>query len=218
MKDEIKGNDGLVDIETARYYSARAAALAEEYGKASPGYTAYCSNRSGKRLRLLDIGCGTGRDLAVFQKAGFDVTGADVSKEMLEQAAVKYGLPEDKLICTGLPELSGINGGFDTILCSGVMQHIENRFLNESLKSIAGLLDDKGIFIFSFPVEYPDIDPETERDKNGRLFIIRSEEKYRLLLERLGLKNIRSEIHSDSLNRSSTSWAVHVYEKTERYS
>jgi SAM-dependent methyltransferase len=39
--------------------------------------------------RLIDLGCGSGRHLVVFARAGFDVTGVDLSKPMLSVASAK---------------------------------------------------------------------------------------------------------------------------------
>ena len=213
MDYELKNTDSFVDYKTAHYYSTKAASLAEQCGNASPGYTRYTANNSKNKPKLLDIGCGSGRDLAEFQAAGFQVTGTDVSEEMLRQAAIKYPSINDSLFNTGLPSLIGLNGKYDVILCSGVIQHIQTQYLYESFRNISSLLNNDGIFIFSFPIDYPGIDPDTERDSNDRLFIIRPEQKYKFLIERQGLKNIAVEKHEDSLNRNGISWAVHVYKK-----
>lgn len=39
--------------------------------------------------RLIDLGCGSGRHLVVFARAGFDVTGVDLSEHMLSVASAK---------------------------------------------------------------------------------------------------------------------------------
>ena len=155
MDYKFKKSESFADFKTAHYYSTKTAYLAEQYGTASPGYTRYYKNKAGDKPKLLDIGCGSGRDLAEFQAAGFEVTGADVSGEMLEQAALKYPTIAENLVNTGLPGLTGIAGKFDVILCSGVIQHIQTQMLHESFRTVASLLNDEGIFIFSFPLEYP---------------------------------------------------------------
>jgi len=42
-----------------------------------------------KPLRILDIGCGTGEHAIMLSRRGYQVTGIDVSKEMIEQAVQK---------------------------------------------------------------------------------------------------------------------------------
>ncbi len=213
MEYNLRNEDSFTDFKTAHYYSTKAAALAEEYAKGSPGYTRFSPKSSDKRLRLLDIGCGSGRDLAEFQSAGFDVIGTDISENMLAAAAEKYPSIEDNLFNTGLPDLPGIEGTYDVILCSGVIQHIETQHLYESFRKMSSLLNENGVLIFSFPIDYPGIDPDTNRDSNERLLIIRPGEKYQFLIERQGLKNISIEKQNDPLKRNGINWAIHVYKK-----
>jgi 2-polyprenyl-3-methyl-5-hydroxy-6-metoxy-1,4-benzoquinol methylase len=215
MKYELKNNDSFTDFQTTQYYATRAAALAEKYAAASPGYDSLCKKYTDNKARLLDIGCGSGRDIAEFQKAGFSVTGADVSEEMIAQAVLKYPSLEGNLVHTGLPGLSGLKGKYGTILCSGVMQHVQTQHLYENFRTITSLLDENGIFILSFPLEYPDIDQDSLRDKDGRLFIIRPEEKYRFLIERQGFTQLERKVEEDSLSRLGIKWAVHVYRKVK---
>lgn len=44
----------------------------------------------GFKGRLVDIGCGTGRDVKVFKEQGFDVQGVDYSESEISQAQQKY--------------------------------------------------------------------------------------------------------------------------------
>ena len=215
MKYELKNNDSFVDFKTSQYYSTRAAALAEKYGAASPDYGSLCKKYKGNNVRFLDIGCGSGRDLAEFKKAGFSVTGAEVSVEMINQASIKYPSISENLVQTGLPGLSGITGIFDVILCSGVIQHIQTQFLYDSFRTVKSRLINKGIFILSFPVDYPGIDQETMRDHDGRLFIIRPEEKYKFLIERQGFIQLERIVQEDSLSRQGMKWAIHIYRKVK---
>ena len=45
--------------------------------------------KNGHNLTLLDVGCGTGNTLTAFESFGFNVFGADISKEMLKFAKEK---------------------------------------------------------------------------------------------------------------------------------
>lgn len=60
--------------------------------------------------KVLDLGCGSGRYLSLFSKAGFSVTGQDLSLDLLEQAGFH---------CPGVPLVHGdmreIKGTFDLI-------------------------------------------------------------------------------------------------------
>ncbi|WP_405594293.1 class I SAM-dependent methyltransferase [Streptomyces sp. NBC_01410] len=53
-----------------------------------------CLRRNGAGPRVLDIGCGTGRDAAYLHAAGRMVVGADLSETMLEHARAHHPGPE----------------------------------------------------------------------------------------------------------------------------
>lgn len=69
--------------ETKKTYDT----IAAEYSKANfkpfwvEEFKKYSSLVEGKKI--LDIGCGAGRDAVVFTEAGFDYTGIDASQAML---------------------------------------------------------------------------------------------------------------------------------------
>jgi SAM-dependent methyltransferase len=69
--------------------------------------------RYGAGPRVLDIGCGTGRDAAYLHGAGRTVVGADVSERMLEYARERHPGPEYRQA-----DLRGFGlGAFDAVVC-----------------------------------------------------------------------------------------------------
>ena len=70
--------------------------------------------------RLLDLGCGTGRHVIHFAARGLEVTGVDLSSEMLAVAREKLARNElrARLIRADICELSGLNdSSFDYCAC-----------------------------------------------------------------------------------------------------
>ncbi len=201
-----------IDDRTNSYYSSKSFDLAGKYSKADDLFSKLFIKYLSTTSKILDIGCGSGRDIANLIKSGFTVTGADSSGKMISAAVGKYPELADKISLSGLPDLPEIDNTFNGVLCSAVLQHIPDSNLYESFRRISDLIKDNGIFVVSFPVEYPGIDPETNRDAGGRLFYIRSAEKYRFLIERLGFVLIESELQDDSLGRDAQ-WGVQVWSK-----
>ncbi len=200
------------DDRTSSYYSSKSFNLADKYSKTEDLYSKMFVKYLSPGSKILDIGCGSGRDLANLKKSGFSITGADSSGNMISVAVGKYPELAGKISLSGLPDLPGIENTFNGVLCSAVLQHIPDSNLYESFRRIRELLEDKGIFVVSFPVKYPGIDPVTKRDAAGRLFYIRTEEKYRFLIERLGFDLIESSLQDDSLGRNAQ-WCVQVWRK-----
>ncbi|MCF6335621.1 MAG: class I SAM-dependent methyltransferase, partial [Spirochaetales bacterium] len=120
------------DDKTNSYYSSKAADLANKYSKAddlfSKRFVKYLSPGS----KILDIGCGSGRDLANLNRSGFSIIGADSSGNMISVAVSKYPELAGKISLSGLPNLPGVENTFKGVLCSAVLQHIPDINLYES--------------------------------------------------------------------------------------
>ncbi|MFR9729585.1 class I SAM-dependent methyltransferase [Saccharopolyspora sp. MS10] len=71
-------------------------------------------DRYGTGKRLLDVGCGTGRDAAHWVRNGCDVTGVDSSTAMIEHA--RRRCPEGRFVVQDMRELD-LGTDFDVITC-----------------------------------------------------------------------------------------------------
>lgn len=106
-----------------------------------------------KQLRLLDIGCGTGRHTIELTRRGYQVTGIDYSESMLRRAKGKAS--EQKLVidfqhqdARNLP----FTNEFDVVimLCEGAFPLMETDEMNfQILKNAARALNNKGKLIFT---------------------------------------------------------------------
>jgi len=106
-----------------------------------------------KSLKILDVGCGTGRHSIELSKRGYIVTGIDLSESQLQRAKEK-ARSEDieidflKHDARNLP----FNAEFDVVimLCEGGFPLMETDEMNfEILKSVTRSLKQKSKFIFT---------------------------------------------------------------------
>jgi SAM-dependent methyltransferase len=166
LKYPENGTDSIIyaDDRTNNYYSYKSAVLAEKYAGAVDLYSSMFKKWIPAGGKILDIGCGSGRDLATLTKSGFRVAGVDTSGDMLDAALNRYPELAGKISLSGLPALPAIEDTFNGVLCSAVLQHIPDSRLYESFRRIRELLKDEGIFLVSFPIQYPGIDSETRRE------------------------------------------------------
>src|SRR5205823_1611778 len=65
-------------------------------------------------MKLLDIGCGDGTDLAYYKEHGADVYGLDASKELIKMAQAK--LPDGKLFAGYFENMPFQDSKFDAVL------------------------------------------------------------------------------------------------------
>jgi len=104
------------------------------------------------RKRILDIGCGVGTLSFYIASRGNDVKGIDISHGAIAACKLNAkGLGLEKNVNFQAVDFlkTEINGGFDLILCSEVLEHLINEQL--AIKKIFGNLRNGGILMVSVP-------------------------------------------------------------------
>lgn len=108
-------------------------------------WTEDCLRRHGAGPRVLDMGCGTGRDAAYLHGVGREVTGADLSGAMLAHARVHHPGPEYVHA-----DLHGFDvGRFDAVVCldSALLYCHTNAQLDAFLTSCRRSLSPGGLLV-----------------------------------------------------------------------
>jgi SAM-dependent methyltransferase len=161
-----------MDLPTLKYYEKHAPEIAERYGRVQKGVANYFNVAFPPGARVLDIGMGTGRDVAKLNALGWSAYGIEPSKALLDFALARHPELRNNFFLGSLPDkepgLKKLGGKFDGILCSAVLQHLPRVALFDSLFAIKSLLKPHGRVLISIPEDRPDI--EDNRDKEGRLF------------------------------------------------
>ena len=102
---------------------------------------------------VLDLGCGTGRMTLELAARGYDMTGVDISPEMLDTArdsAEKKGMADKILwLCQDMTEFE-LYGTVDvTVSCLDCINHLESKVdLEKCLALVHNYLIPDGLFIF----------------------------------------------------------------------
>ena len=198
---------------TLEFYNEHAPDLVNAYAGVEPTYLAHLKTLLRRESStVLDIGCGTGRDVAALRADGFDAIGVDASPTMIAAGVEHYGLETRRLRADTLPELRSFSERYDAVLCAAVLQHIPDSQLLDSLYRIRSLVAPDGFLMLSVPIAYPADDDS--RDRHGRLVRVRPAEQYRFFLERLGLREVVEYEEADSLNRDDIRWEVLLFGST----
>ncbi|MCH7922801.1 MAG: class I SAM-dependent methyltransferase [Nitrospinae bacterium] len=97
--------------------------------------------------KILDVACGTGTHADLLQKAGFKVTGLDISKEMLELAKKKNS--NIKFLQEDMKDYK-IDKKFGTIICffNSILYCKNRKELKDALTNFFSHLEEGGILIF----------------------------------------------------------------------
>ncbi len=111
--------------------------------------------------KILDFGCGSGRDTKYFLDKGYDVTAIDGSEELCKKASEYTGIDVKHMYFQELQEVETYDGIW---ACSSIL-HLNRIELNEVFIRMRDALKTHGIFYTSF--KYGDF----EGERNGRYFI-----------------------------------------------
>lgn len=98
--------------------------------------------------RILDLGCGVGRDVAVFQGRGYAVTGIDAVPELL--AIARQRLPDADLREGDFRKLDFPDGTFDGVWAAASLLHMPKAELPATLAEIRRVLKPGGILFSSW--------------------------------------------------------------------
>jgi len=99
--------------------------------------------------KILDLGCGIGRDSAWLKKNNFHAIGVDASKGMLEQGRKLY--PHIDFVCDQLPDLETFSDNqFDGVFCSAVVMHLPQEQIARAMLNIMRILRKQGVALISY--------------------------------------------------------------------
>jgi len=94
-------------------------------------------------MNVLDIGCGTGAHLKIYQNEDCNIYGVDLSAAMIEMARVKLG--EKAILLLGsATELNFGDVQFDLILCTTVLHEMAQNIREEVLSEAKRVLKSRG--------------------------------------------------------------------------
>lgn len=123
--------------------------------------------------RIIDLGCGSGRDSKAFIEMGFDVVPIDGSSELCKMASEFIGKP---VVCSTFQDYKP-QGKFDGIWACASLLHLSLGDLISVMKKFDSFLNDDGIFYVSF--KYGDFSGE----RHGRFFTDMNEQTFASLLK-----------------------------------
>lgn len=96
--------------------------------------------------KILDLGCGSGRDSMNFIKLGYEVIAVDGAKKLAKKASVLLG---KEVIVSTFEELE-LKEKFHGIWACASLLHIKREDLKTVLNNLYNNLDDNGVFYMSF--------------------------------------------------------------------
>jgi SAM-dependent methyltransferase len=202
-----------MDPETVRFYAANAADMAGRYGAVPSAAARRFDAAFAPGSRVLDVGCAAGRDVRALIEEGYQAAGVDATPELLAEAQRRHPHLPVEWIQDALPRLTRIaDAAFDGVLCWAVLMHLPPDELPEAARTFRRVLRPGGRLLISTPLVGPEVDPDTHRSADRRLFSPVTPEEYQRLLEGVGFCHLERWDEHDSLDRPNRRWATQLFE------
>lgn len=202
-----------MDASTIACYDREAAVIAARHRSLGPDpWRARFLAAFPRGGRILDAGCGSGRDLALLLDLGFDAFGTEPSAGMRVEAETAYPRLKGRIHAFGLPlpEPSALGGTFDGIVCSAVLMHVPAEELPAALASLRRALRPGGRIWVTVPGPRPGLDAAS-RDEGGRLFRDLSDDLLLAAGSGAGLRELERWEEPDQLGRAAIRWRGHLF-------
>ena len=151
---------------------------------------------------IIDLGCGSGRDLKYFKDNGYEAEGLDASEKLCILAREYSGCP---VLCTDFLNWKP-DRKYDAFWANASLLHLTEKDIMTFFAEKTGYLAYKGIFYMSMKTDIPHDD-----DAKGRYFTPFTEELLEQILKASNLKLIDRWANADSLGRSDTKWESLIF-------
>ena len=203
-----------MDRQTLDFYDRAAAETAAKHRAANQNaWRRQFQEAFQAGARVLDVGAGSGRDLALLLSMGFDAYGTEPTAGMRTEAIRAFPQLGGRIFSFGLPlpEDADIGGTYDGVVCSAVLMHVPEAELSDAAFSLKRVLREKGKLWISVPGHRPGLNAE-HRDETGRLFRELHPEYLVLLFEQLGFQLRQRWEEADRLGRPDIRWDGFLFE------
>jgi len=199
---------------TIEYYQNNSSDLAKRYESANVDSVQELITKTfQEKSKLLELGCGTGREISFLLKKGYDVLGTDASESMLTQALIYHPELEGRLTYLMMPSLIGVTQEcFDGAYSVAMLMHLPKNDITASLNEVYKVLKTGGHFLFSISLIRDDVN-EYGYDSKGRFFSSMSADEWCELCRQTGFVITSKFYNKDGLGRDAIEWITLIITK-----
>ncbi len=160
-----------------------------------------------KNAKVLNIGFGSGRDLAFLKRESFEVWGVDATEAFVLHVKQRFPEIAGHFHADRLPFSSfSMPSHFDAVTAIALWMHLDSAEYAASVRDIALTCKHEAVVIISFsPGSRPIDDERTFHEVDTPLL--------KRLFESYGFNLVHSESHADALTRKTLQWQTCVFRR-----
>lgn len=165
-----------------------------------------------KGNNIVDLGCGAGRDAAIFIDNGFNYTGIDISSGMLKVANKRA--PEGNFKQMDFSKTSFGNNTFDGFWASASFVHVPKNEIDKTLQEAKRITKKGGIGFISMKEKNKIEEGFIKKEKYGgisRYFSFYTQNEFKNTIEKNGFSVIKMAIYEEN-DKSKTKWLCYFVE------
>lgn len=160
--------------------------------------------------KIIEIGCGSGRDAARSLADGYDITALDGSKGLLAEIPRLHTELKNRLVFAILPsKLDFEDGYFDGFYSVACLMHLYEIELAETLKELYRITKKGGRGLVSIPTTRDDVDDDGI-DEKGRVMNLMPISIWEEHFKAAGFSVSYGEEEPDKLERPGVFWLTFV--------
>lgn len=172
IASRLKNSDGTLEFYNRNAEEFSASTLHVDFSETQERFLAKLQDGA----RILDFGCGSGRDSKYFQDRGYEVEAVDGSAELCRLASEYTGIEVKQMLFSDLDEVERYDGIW---ACASIL-HLQKRELGTVLGKMRDALKPSGVIYASF--KYGNF----EGERGGRYFTNFTEGAFSEFLEEVG--------------------------------
>lgn len=198
---EFGGSKSGEHVHSNRFYDDRAQAYAERTLDApKPPLLDVFITRLAPGARVLDLGCGAGRDLLTLRHAGFKCIGVDLSRQLASIARAHAGAPT---LAADMRTLAYGKAEFDGVVAIASLLHLSSDEQASQVSKIFDWLRPGGLFLASMKIG---IGLEIADDARGFVYVAPA--AWLDMLRARGFETLLHEVSpsSDSVSSTTHDW------------
>lgn len=149
-----------------------------------------------KKSKILDAGCGAGRDCEMLYEEGYNITGIDFSKNMITES--KKRVTDVKFKVMDFLNTDFKDKSINAIWCNASIIHLPKNKINNALKEFHRILGSESLLFLNVIKGEGEKETEIKKFYNGKLPVsFYQKDEITEILEENGFRIIRSYEESD---------------------